>query len=43
MIETLELAPDLEISRVLTGLWQIADLERDGKVNRPGYSGDCFV
>lgn len=27
---TVELAPDLTISRVLTGLWQIADLERDG-------------
>ena len=24
------LAPDLSISRVLTGLWQIADMERDG-------------
>ncbi|MBY0433776.1 MAG: aldo/keto reductase [Cyclobacteriaceae bacterium] len=30
-IETIDLAPDLKISRVLTGLWQIADLERDGK------------
>ena len=29
-IERLELAPGLEISRVLTGLWQIADMERDG-------------
>jgi aryl-alcohol dehydrogenase-like predicted oxidoreductase len=29
-----ELAPGLKISRALTGLWQIADLERDGnKVN----------
>ena len=29
-----ELAPGLTISRSLTGLWQIADLERDGnKVN----------
>lgn len=25
------LAPDLSISRILTGLWQIADMERDGK------------
>jgi len=24
------LAPDLEVSRVLTGLWQVADMERDG-------------
>ncbi len=26
-----ELAPNLRISQVLTGLWQIADMERDGK------------
>lgn len=25
------LAPGLEISRVVTGLWQIADMERDGR------------
>ncbi|PHN08150.1 aldo/keto reductase [Flavilitoribacter nigricans] len=25
------LAPDLKISRILTGLWQIADMERDGR------------
>jgi len=30
MIEYTELASDLKISRVLTGMWQIADLERDG-------------
>jgi aryl-alcohol dehydrogenase-like predicted oxidoreductase/enamine deaminase RidA (YjgF/YER057c/UK114 family) len=29
-VERIELAPGLEISRVLTGLWQIADMERDG-------------
>ena len=29
-VERCALAPDLEISRVLTGLWQIADMERDG-------------
>lgn len=29
-VERFELAPGLEISRVLTGLWQIADMERDG-------------
>ena len=31
--ERRELAPGLEISRVLTGLWQIADLEREGSVD----------
>lgn len=30
-IPTISLAPDLHISRILTGLWQIADLERDGQ------------
>jgi len=35
MIEYQELAPDLKISRVLTGLWQIADLERDGSTLDP--------
>lgn len=30
-IERRQLAPGLEISRVLTGLWQIADMERDGR------------
>lgn len=30
-IERIALAPDLGISRVITGLWQIADMERDGK------------
>jgi len=31
----IELAPGLKISRVLTGLWQIADLERDGNTLNP--------
>jgi aryl-alcohol dehydrogenase-like predicted oxidoreductase/enamine deaminase RidA (YjgF/YER057c/UK114 family) len=30
-VERCELAPDFTISRVLTGLWQIADMERDGR------------
>jgi aryl-alcohol dehydrogenase-like predicted oxidoreductase/enamine deaminase RidA (YjgF/YER057c/UK114 family) len=29
--ERIRLAPDLEISRLITGLWQVADMERDGK------------
>ena len=29
-VERWDIAPDLSISRVLTGLWQIADIERDG-------------
>ncbi|MDT0607606.1 aldo/keto reductase [Croceitalea rosinachiae] len=31
----IQLAPGLKISRVLTGLWQIADLERDGNTLDP--------
>jgi aryl-alcohol dehydrogenase-like predicted oxidoreductase len=31
MVERFKLADDLEISRVLTGLWQIADMERNGE------------
>lgn len=31
MIERVTLAPGLSISRALTGLWQIADMERDGR------------
>ena len=31
----IEITPGLKIARVLTGLWQIADLERDGKLLDP--------
>ncbi|MEQ8304644.1 MAG: aldo/keto reductase [Cyclobacteriaceae bacterium] len=34
-VETCKLSPTLEISRVLTGLWQIADMERDGNLVNP--------
>jgi aryl-alcohol dehydrogenase-like predicted oxidoreductase/enamine deaminase RidA (YjgF/YER057c/UK114 family) len=30
-VERCNLSPDLSISRVLTGLWQLADMERDGR------------
>lgn len=35
MVERCELAPGLSISRVLTGLWQVADLEREGRLLDP--------
>jgi aryl-alcohol dehydrogenase-like predicted oxidoreductase/enamine deaminase RidA (YjgF/YER057c/UK114 family) len=35
IVERAALAPDLSISRVLTGLWQIADMERDGRALDP--------
>ena len=34
-VETTPLAPGLTISRALTGLWQVADLERDGRTLDP--------
>lgn len=34
-VERTDLAPGLSISRVLTGLWQIADMERDGRALDP--------
>ena len=30
-VERRDVAPGLSISRVITGLWQIADMERDGR------------
>ena len=30
-IERFQFAPGLSISRVITGLWQVADMERDGR------------
>ncbi len=35
MVEKCQLGSELEISRVLTGLWQIADLERCGQTLNP--------
>jgi aryl-alcohol dehydrogenase-like predicted oxidoreductase/enamine deaminase RidA (YjgF/YER057c/UK114 family) len=38
------LAPDLEISRVVTGLWQVADMERSGVLLDPEVaSGDMLA
>lgn len=34
-VPRIALAPGLEVSRVLTGLWQIADMERDGSTVDP--------
>lgn len=39
-VERIELAPGLEISRVLTGLWQVADMERDGQTVDPDEGAD---
>ena len=39
------LAPGLEISRIVTGLWQVADMERGGKTLDPeaGAAGLLFA
>ena len=34
-VETYKLAKGLEISRAITGLWQIADMEKDGNTLDP--------
>lgn len=42
IIETCQLSPTLQISRVLTGLWQIADMERDGQVLDPNETAQSM-
>ena len=42
-VELLKLAPGLTVSRVLTGLWQIADMERDGDALDPAAASDALV
>lgn len=40
-MERVDLAPDLTVSRVLTGLWQVADLERtDGPLDPDAAAGE---
>ena len=41
--ERTELAPGLEISRIVTGLWQIADMERGGKALDPGRAAAAMA
>ena len=42
-VERCTLAPGLSISRVLTGLWQIADMERDNKSIDLGAAADAMT
>lgn len=42
-VERCELAPGFSISRVLTGLWQIADMERDGRSLDLKAAADAMV
>jgi aryl-alcohol dehydrogenase-like predicted oxidoreductase/enamine deaminase RidA (YjgF/YER057c/UK114 family) len=44
--DTTELAPGLDISRVVTGLWQVADMEKDGApldIERAADHLDAYV
>lgn len=42
MIEKTALAPDLHISKIVTGLWQIADMERDGSTLDPVVTAESM-
>ena len=42
-VERWPIAPDLHISRALTGLWQIADMERQGRVTDPSRLADAMT
>ncbi len=43
MIERTLLAPGLEIPRVVTGLWQVADMERGGSVLDAGHAAAAMT
>ncbi len=42
-VPRVELAPGLTIARALTGLWQVADLERDGRTLDPEVAADAMA
>ncbi len=42
-VERREIAPGLEISRVVTGLWQVADMERDGAPLDPEAAAEALL
>ncbi len=42
MQNSIVLAPGLQISRIVTGLWQIADMEKEGTVLDPNYTSAYF-
>ena len=42
-VERCELAPGFSISRVLTGLWQVADMERGGETLDPEAAADAMA
>lgn len=42
-VERSELAPGFSVARVLTGLWQVADMERDGKALDPAAASAAMA
>lgn len=42
-IERVDLAPDLNVPRAITGLWQVADLERSGTALDPDIASDALL
>ncbi len=42
-VERVGLAPGFTVSRISTGLWQIADMERDGDALDPDVTSDALV
>ena len=43
IVERWNITPDLSISRVLTGLWQIADMEREGRELDPAATARAMA
>jgi aryl-alcohol dehydrogenase-like predicted oxidoreductase/enamine deaminase RidA (YjgF/YER057c/UK114 family) len=43
IIPTIDIAPGLTISRLITGLWQIADMEKDGVVLDPEVTAKAML
>ena len=43
MLERTDLTADLSISRVLTGLWQVADQEKDGETSELSAAADALT
>jgi aryl-alcohol dehydrogenase-like predicted oxidoreductase/enamine deaminase RidA (YjgF/YER057c/UK114 family) len=42
-IERIQLAPGLSVARVITGLWQVADMERDGRALDPAATSPAMA
>ena len=43
MLDKRMLGPGLEVSPIITGLWQVADMERDGDLLDPEHASDALA